>query len=74
MYSYVEHSAMMQLDIYGAATHLSVSDEFNSSEGLWESLRDTEMIRRLAGTQINERMISTITGNAILRYTATHWW
>ena len=45
----VEHSAMMQLDIYGAATHLSVSDEFNSSEGLWESLRDTEMIRRLAG-------------------------
>ena len=35
----VEHSAMMQLDIYyGAATHLSVSGEFNSCEGLWESL------------------------------------
>ena len=40
--------------------HTPVSEWWVSCEGLWESLlwRDTEMIRRLAGTQINEMMIS----------------
>ena len=37
----VEHSAMMQLDIYGAATHLSVSGELAVKVfgSLYETLR-----------------------------------
>ena len=56
---YVEHCAMMQLDIYGAATHLSVSGELAVKVfgSLYDTLRWSE--GWLAGTQINERMIST---------------